>query len=487
MQALVLIRLLVGILCIDFFVVLALAASEQNSGFAKSAIVETSPDAPFSISYEAGQVDANGKYLGGTELTAITAHNGKLYAANGYTADDPGADPSPGPQVLVLDSPESKWRELHAFSEAGRASAADALANRTPLLSSGSNSNLRFSRIGVIKSGKFTVDGRGLPLTEQEKLRASFLIVGLAGQNGNNGDAYSWNEIENQWIPAGIRLPSIRSIGFYRDPSTGVERVFAGGGSAKGRLRGGIYSGVYDLRSHSVAWDHIPEYDDFEYRVMGFFEYEGRFFFGARPSIYERINGPNPGWNSVYSYDAQQSQAIERWPGDSGFRGFGKVPNPSGGGQRLLSALEGPGIVYRLRPRETPVEQAAISLTEKNVRQSLIAQFGFPSPYLYLVVAYSDMPRIENKTLITLGVYHPLRGHENSAWYYVRDDYGQYQLREIQSLSEKSLIATRQITASPFPIETGKIFYVGGYDTNSRASHNTAWIYRVGKNTLLGR
>jgi hypothetical protein len=456
------------------------AVSEQPRNpktFATMAAVEAG-DAPFSVSYQAGEIDADGNYLGGTELIAMAAYNGKLYAANGYTADNPGTDPSPGPQVLVLDSPDKKWRQLHAFSETGRLYMTRSLR--------------RFNRIGALRSINFTTDLEGHRLSEQERPRASFLMVALAGQNGDNGDVYAWNEMVNQWIPADIGLRSVRSIGFYRDPLTGSERVFAGGGSGNGRHPGGVYSGAYDARSHSIVWDQTPEFNLFSYRVTDFFEYQGRLFFGARPSIFERINGPHPSWKSVYTYDVQQSREIQRWSGDSGFRGFGIIPDPNGDGERLLAGMEGSGILYRLRLPTTASAQAT-SIEEQNVRKSLITRFGFPYPYLYVVVAYSDMPLIrgegpnDSANLIGLGVYHPLRGHEHSAWYYVRDYSGRYNLHEIQSLSENPLIATREIIESPFPSEAGKIFYISGYDTNSQPCHNTAWIYRVGVHTLLER
>ena len=41
----------------------------------------------WALSYDAGYRDANGAYAGGSEIMHLVAHQGKLYAANGYWMD----------------------------------------------------------------------------------------------------------------------------------------------------------------------------------------------------------------------------------------------------------------------------------------------------------------------------------------------------------------------------------------------------------------
>ena len=46
-------------------------------------------NARWTLSYDAGYRDANGSYAGGSEIMHLVAHQGKLYAANGYWMDAP--------------------------------------------------------------------------------------------------------------------------------------------------------------------------------------------------------------------------------------------------------------------------------------------------------------------------------------------------------------------------------------------------------------
>ncbi len=53
---------------------------------------------PFQLSFAAGSPDAAGRFAGGTELRLLTAHDGRLFAGNGYWEDRPGSE---GPQGLT--------------------------------------------------------------------------------------------------------------------------------------------------------------------------------------------------------------------------------------------------------------------------------------------------------------------------------------------------------------------------------------------------
>src|SRR5438067_1056936 len=71
----------------------------------------------FQVSYTAGSRDGAGHFMGGTELRLLTAHDGRLYAGNGYWEDRPGPEGPQGAQILVLDAPNGRWRVDHAFEE----------------------------------------------------------------------------------------------------------------------------------------------------------------------------------------------------------------------------------------------------------------------------------------------------------------------------------------------------------------------------------
>jgi hypothetical protein len=58
----------------------------------------------FQVSFQAGVRDAAGCFAGGTEMRLLTAHDGKLYAGNGYWEDRPGPEGRQGAEILVLDT-----------------------------------------------------------------------------------------------------------------------------------------------------------------------------------------------------------------------------------------------------------------------------------------------------------------------------------------------------------------------------------------------
>src|SRR5580692_3196656 len=75
------------------------AAASANSGSGTG----------FQISYVAGARDAAGRFMGGTEMRALAAHLGKLFAGNGYWEDRPGEEGLQGAQIRVLNRPDGAW------------------------------------------------------------------------------------------------------------------------------------------------------------------------------------------------------------------------------------------------------------------------------------------------------------------------------------------------------------------------------------------
>ena len=97
-------------------------------------------------SYVAGSKDAAGRLMGGTEIRALAAHGGKLFAGNGYWEDRQGPDGTPGAQILVLDGPGAKWHVDAAFND---------------LLPGGRRRHLAVS---ALSEATFRTDGRGAAL-----------------------------------------------------------------------------------------------------------------------------------------------------------------------------------------------------------------------------------------------------------------------------------------------------------------------------------
>jgi len=110
----------------------------------------------FQVSFQAGVRDAAGRFAGGTEMRLLTAHNGKLYAGNGYWEDRPGPEGRQGAEILVLDAPGPPWRADHAFEER--------LSKRA----------WRDLAMGALADARFTTDGSGAPLSGLVRGRGYF-------------------------------------------------------------------------------------------------------------------------------------------------------------------------------------------------------------------------------------------------------------------------------------------------------------------------
>jgi hypothetical protein len=449
---------------------------------------------PYGVSFQAGQRDQVRHFLGGTELIDLVVYQGELYAGNGYLQDVPGSDPTPGPQIFVLDSLAGQWREEHAFSEK--------MPSGAP----------RFLRVTVLKVVTFTTDGEGKVLPRP----ISMLLAGL--ESWGEGAVFTRDDRNGQWTETRLPLGSVRSIGQYKDPVTGTQRVFIGGGgheTGDGSRAAAVFSGTYQSAVPGrIRWDPVPELvaakDDGEHsRVMAFVECNGKLYCAAKRGLYERaVNGLHPKWKRVFL--ARSLGA----PFNSGMRGLTAIMNPEGCGQVILAALEGvPGTILRINPA------IGTAVTELAIADFLEKQWGTRMPRApnanlsapnrrsaveaamrYITAAYNDMPLVEDQNgmlvnLIGLLAECPLPSERNSGWILIRDADARYSLLEIPSLRkpgpqfpvlspDPSLRAIRTVLISPFPEDRDQVLYLGGFSADYPV-HNTAWLYRVGIRTLL--
>jgi len=444
------------------------------------------PSEPFAVSYQAGKLDAGSNLMGGTELMNLVAYKGKLYAGVGYWEDESSNDQTPGAQILVLDSPRDRWRIEHTFSE------------RLP------NGSRRFRRVTALQVITFATDGRGRALPQL----VSMLVAGLDPFGG--GAVFSLDDDTGRWSETELPRTSYRALTLYRDPITGVDRIFAGGAGYEdksGHRPGGIFSGVYDPSAPGrIRWSETAEFTGFGDRVVAFADCNGHLYFSSKPGIYERTtNGSHPVWSEIYSYSHPMR------PNSSGLRGLTTIPNPNGSGQVILAAAEeAPCVILRI----DPADDHRVT-TELNVDEFLFKHWGrLLVPYV--IAAYNSMPIVRDPDsnqsvhIIGLQAFCPLPGKEHSAWYLIRDANARYSLHEIRPVplipesgqpshhylsmvtngrptTERSpnLGAVRTIIVSPFASDTGHALYFGGYDTDGRPAHNTAWLYRVGLRTAL--
>jgi hypothetical protein len=396
--------------------------------------------------YQAGMRDRDGRYMGGTEIMQLVAHLGKLYAVTSTMWDRPGDDPAVGAQILVLDHPERGWRVEHAF---------DTRPHRTSLA-----------------SVTFAVDRRGRVLDTP----ATLLLAGPADRDGAIA-ACSRDETSGAWtrqmVATSARYTSIRCFCSYRDPVTGVDRVFAG------TSPNGIYGGAYDpAQPGKVAWDDEPELSKYENRPMAFAVCNGALHVAIKPHLYRRIDGAKPRWELVYTLP----EGVSRF--SCGLRGLTTIPHSSGDGECMLAALEGeqPRIL-QIDPRDgyrATIDLDALDFLER--------QWGERPGYA--ILAYNDMTPVAlpggHGSALVLGLEatssrqqdtHPKDGWRPEGMYLVRYPDRRYELRQISDPTLQPmprLVSTRTIAVSPFD---RTILYFGGYDPNSVPSHNTAWVY----------
>ena len=442
----------------------------------------------FEVSFLPGSRDAEGRFMGGTEIRALVAHAGKLFAGNGYWMDQPGPEGFQGPQILILDRPGGRWRVDHTFE------------GRMP------NGRPRNIAVGAMGEVNFATDGNGKPLAKPVSI-----LLASTWEFTDEDKVFARDDATGAWtattlayderIPgARQRLTQIRSFGFHRDRVTGIDYAFAG------QRPHGIFSGVYDPTVQGrIRWSQEPELDisaisvpEFRGmrgsgRVTSFAECNDRLYASVGHQIYERIDGAAPHWRLIYTNpDPGYSQ--------SGLRGLTAVPGRSGEGQALIAGVEGtaPRIV-RIDPRD------GSEATELDLRDFLGKGWGMG--VRYAIAGYNDMTEVrelnaEDVLLIGLesvvnpgpqvaadhGFFDIGRGRlvEGGAWYLIRHPNGNYDLRPIPAPRPGQLmVATRSIVDSPFPSERDAIYFAG-YDASKTPVHNTAWIVRSTIGAAIG-
>lgn len=436
-----------------------------------SARAATSPaDEPYSISYAAGGHDSRGNFLGGTEFINLVAFQGKLYGGIGYWMDDPNyfsdhPDPPSGAQIVVLDSKRTGWRQEAVFNQ------------RNPR---GRFSFTRLSSMDVVSFHNFDANGNN------SGVRANFLIASLDGPSG----ALYAQAAPGSWVDLKVPTSSaVRAFIVHYDPVAKADLLFAGSG--KLHVFGAINSGVYvsSASGPTIQWNSNAEVSDLPDRVMSFVNCGGRLFAAAKPSIYERDDSTGQ-WREFYTYNI--ANPFDQTKYVSGFRALTCIDDPNQPGQKaILTGFEGSaGDILHINI------QSGQATSELRARQ-LLTQSGL-NPGKDIIEAYSAIPELShnNQNLWLFGTLHrSVRPDQpSSAWLLSRSGTNSpgYSAHEVRALSwpyqrsDQNLWSIRTIAVSPFPEDQGKVLYIGGYDGHFRPDHNTAWLYRVGINTVMG-
>ena len=435
------------------------------------------PDGPFQISYIAGTHDAAGQFMGGTELRNLAVHDGNLYAGLGYWEDRAGFEGPHAATILVLDGPGASWRVDHVFD--------------ARML----NGQMRDFTISALQSVRFTTGRNGalLPAPVEILLASSWDRTGIDAIFSRDDATGTWTTtVLSQDPPAPNFLPQVRSLATHRDRQTGIDRVFAGTDPR------GIYSGVYDPTVPGrIAWSKDPEFDprtlhadaypglERHLRISSFAECNGLLYAAAGQQIWQRIDGASPHWRLVYTNP-------HPFYSQTGLRGLTAIADSAGNGQVLLAAVEGNRArIVRIDPRD------GSETTDLDLGPLL--DRAWHTRVGYMIAAYNDMPALHDPRdgdvlligleayiqagappspgLLVLDSQHRLAG---GGWYLVRHAGGRYDLRQITGLPPEiggRLVATRTIVASPFAGDAA--VYLGGYDANITAAHNSAWIVRA--------
>jgi hypothetical protein len=411
---------------------------------------------------------------GGTELRASVALDGKLYAANDYWQDSQINNPAlPGPQIYRLDDPGAQWQVEYELP-------------KTTIRQWGAREYQAFSNLVKVA---FTKDKDGNAIVPAAQL----LVAGVFSR-GRGIDVFMRSP-SGRWshdpIPPQSYLPKgaqIRPFAVHTDAVTGAQLIFAGSGDV-------IFSGKYDAQAQIIAWNATPDWlgptpgknniQSHGGRITGLAECGGKLY-AAGSEIYEREDGAQPSWESVY-----------------------RLPRSTKGGNlRSFSGLTCANVLST-RPALFASFQGAsadivrIDLSPSGVRGTVelnVAEFlsgVLHTEVTTAIVAYNDMtvyptadPACPSLLMgfsahtpnepVTFGATQKYPG----GGFLVRDCNAKYSVEWVHDPSIKpapALVAVRAIVLSPFSRDPPGTIYAGGFDAGNAPPpgvHNTAWLYK---------
>jgi hypothetical protein len=435
-------------------------------------------------SYDAGYVDKNGAYAGGSEIMHLVAHKGKLYAANGYWVDARWVIPPDGQkqsaQVLRLDSRDGQWQ---VDLELGRSNGL----------------GLEYMKGNVLKSVTFTRDTKGVPLPEPQNL-----LVMASGANFERGGAVSaWvrDDAKGAWNHTLVRHGSSnggvrwvpRDIELYRDKVTGVERLFMSLGNP------GIVSGVYDSSVPGrIRWNRHLEFPfltegSFHTRPLGIAQANGSLVFSEGGAIYQRIDGKQPAYKKLLDLHEDTDTDV------GGIRGLTTIKNPNGKGDSLLF-LWAPGARSTSQVKRLDPDRSGGYTVHNEVRVIDLMSKTLGVEVMYTLGAHNMMyPVIDpatGETVHLIGFQGNIRGKNHLRWkgsalyggalYAMRRADQTYEVREVNNAyapGKQLLVSPRAFCLSPFG---DKDLYIGGHDSSRKISDDMAWIFRAPLEVVLG-
>jgi hypothetical protein len=179
-----------------------------------------------------------------------------------------------------------------------------------------------------------------------------------------------------------------------------------------------------------------------------------------------------------------------------GIRGLTAIPAPNGAGNSLIflwipSSGSDQGAVVRLDPDGQGGYQQFL---EASTPSLVSAYLG--TPVDSAIGAYNNFLAVTDPTtgreVYLFGVQTSLPTDAalptyRSGWYagglyVIRDDAGQYRVREVNGNfppSNPPLVSVRTYVLSPFPTDQGEVIYFGGFDANYVPNSDMAWVFRT--------
>ncbi len=475
----------IGLLLVDTAVAQQSELRESAGTVSQRARVSAArPTDRWMQSYNAGYIDENGAYAGGSEIMHLVAHRGKLYAANGYWVDShwviPPDDQKQSAQVLRLDSSDGQWQ---VDLDCGK----------------GNEFGLTYMKGNILKSVTFTRDLTGQLLQQPHQL----LVMGSGAWFEGGGAVSVWvrDDKKEKWNhtlvrhganPGGVRWVP-RDMEVYTDKVTGQERLFLLLGNP------GIISGVYDPADPSkIRWDRHTEYPflqrgKLDIRPLGLAQANGKLYFSAGASIYQRHDGLRPSYTEVLDLLDDTDTDV------GGIRGITTIKNPSGPGESLLF-LWAPGGRSRSQVvRLDPDRRGGFSRhNEASMMDLMEERLGVEVSYTLGAhnMMYPVKHPVTGQTVHIIGFQGNILGRPHLRWkgsrlyagamYAIRTPDQQYTVQEVNNEyapGKALLISPRAFCHSPFG--DGQLF-VGGHDASNKVSDDMAWIFKTPLEVALG-
>ncbi|NRA28667.1 MAG: alpha/beta hydrolase fold domain-containing protein [Parvularculaceae bacterium] len=426
------------------------------------------PQVPWLFAFEAPETDTAGRRLTGTQVSAMTTHDGHVFAGNAYWNE---TEENRRGQIMRLDSREDRW-QLDMQMPRG------------------------YTRVASMGQASFDRDSQGRPIETLD-----YLFVGATYEKERNKPAPAgifirtpsgnWAHQDIGEVSEPVEEVEINALGAWRDPKLRQDLIFAG--ANPNPL--GIFRGVYNAAAPGgIKFDQRPEYQPRgRERIMGFASCGGRFYAATSRQILRRVDGTQPRWETMT--DLEDVVAIRPYLEDLDIYWQKNYEISSFRCDLSRSKTTLAFTTLNRSFRYSPGDKGPRA--EINLAALIRSELG-REPH-YVIASEASMMRRRGRDTeewIGIEVYydpnylaarpafpHWRTGFGKDAWYVVRTVIGgqvDYRLEEItipgNNPNNRPLSKVATFARSPF--EEDNAVYVGGFAPWFEDVTNTAWIAR---------